>query len=65
MTKQQLTFECSKCKGQFQDSQVQFEDVHSNMSFAVLEDQNKIPKCPLCGDLHFLGFKAIDKKGEK
>ena len=54
------TYECSKCKAQFQDKEVEYETVPDNMNFPGLIDEQGIPKCPRCGELHFFGFKTID-----
>ena len=54
----QKTYQCPECKGDFQEPE--FEEVPDNMSFAVLEDETKIPKCPLCGHLAFFGFEVVD-----
>jgi len=54
----QQTYECSKCKGNFQEPN--FEEVPDNMSFDVLADEHKIPKCPNCGHLEFFGFEVVD-----
>ena len=56
----QETYQCSDCQGEFQNNEIEFEKVPDNMSFAILEDQEKIPKCPRCGRLEFFGFKVID-----
>jgi len=56
----QETYECSDCKRNFQDTQMLFEEVPDNMSFAILGDEDKIPKCPHCGHLEFFGFKVVD-----
>jgi NAD-dependent SIR2 family protein deacetylase len=59
----QETVECSKCKGQFHNNEILYEEVPDNMSFEVLGPlgpERKIPKCPLCNELHFFGFKTID-----
>ena len=56
----QQTYECSKCKEEFQDTEMEYEDVPDNMDFAILDDATRIPKCPRCGHLEFFGFKVID-----
>ena len=54
----QQTYQCPKCKRDFQEPD--FEEVPDNMSFDVLADEHKIPKCPHCGHLEFFGFKVVD-----
>ena len=56
----QQTYQCSKCKGEFQDTEMEYEEVPDNMSFDILADEHKIPKCPRCGHLEFFGFKIVD-----
>jgi len=55
----QETYECSECRGHFQNTQMEFEEIPDNMSFAMIDD-DEIPKCPHCGHLEFFGFKVID-----
>lgn len=56
------TVECSKCKKQFHNTEIEYEEVPDNMSFAVLGEDQKIPKCPFCNELHFFGFETVDIK---
>ena len=54
----QQTYECPECRCNFQE--IEYEDVPDNMSFAVLTEKDKIPKCPKCGHLAFFGFEVVD-----
>ena len=56
----QKTFKCGECGKEFQSSEMQSEVLPDNFNIAGLGPNQKIPKCPHCGDLAFFGFEVID-----
>jgi len=53
-------FECPSCNKTFPGNKMEIQEgLPDNMFIAGISQDQKIPKCPYCGNLAFFGFQKI------
>ena len=55
-------YKCRGCKKTFLGREIQYEKIPDNFHIVGVEDNQKMAKCPHCGDIAFFGF--INAEGE-
>ena len=53
-------YKCRGCKKTFSGEEIQFEDMPDNFHVVGLEGNQKLEKCPHCGDIAFFGFINVE-----